>query len=130
MHIAPKTRERGRIENRDKIVAQIHYPNSTCSLSINTTVTAKGDSGASHHYFQTEDAHILKNVQDTIGPNVQQPDNSILRSQGSGQVPLTKKLTNVAQHALVLPNLNSASLLSLGQIYDNVCTVVLTITKN
>ena len=62
------TWNRGRVENRDNIVAQIHYPNSTCSLSINTTIIAKGDSGASHHYFRTKDAHILQNVQNTIGP--------------------------------------------------------------
>ena len=92
----------------------------------NTTVIAKGDSGASHHYFRTEDAHILQNILDTTGPTVQQPDNSILRSQGSGQVPFTKKLFNAAQHALILPNLNSASLLSLVQICDDGCTIVVT----
>ena len=107
--------KRGWVENRDKIVAQIHDPNSTCSPSINTTIIAKGDSGASHHYFQTDNAHILQNLQETIVPTVQQPDNSILRSQGSGKFPLTKKLSNAAQHALKIPYLNSASLLSLGK---------------
>ena len=122
--------KRGRVDNRDKIVAQIQYPNSTCSPSINTTVIAKGDSGASHHYLRTKDAHILQNVKDTIGPTVQQPDNSILLPQGSGQVPLTKKLSSAAQHALILPNLKSASLLLLGKICDDGCTVVLTENKN
>ena len=119
------TWKRGQVENRDNIVAKIHNPKSTCSPSIYTTIIAEGDSGASHHYFRTEDAHILQNVQDTIGPTIQQPDNSILWSQGSGQVPLTNKLSNAAQHALILPNLNSASLLSLGQIWNDGCTVVL-----
>ena len=73
--------------------------------------------------------HIYYKMYKTLGPTVQQPDNSILRSQGSVQVPLTNKLSNAAQHALILPNLNSASLLSLGQICDDGCTVVLTNKK-
>ena len=104
----------------------LHYLNSTCSPSINTTIISKGNSVASHHYFRTKEAHILQNVQNTIGPTVQQPDHSILQSQESVQVLLIKKFSIATQHVLILPNLNSASLLSLRQICDDGYTVVLT----
>ena len=57
---------------------------------------------------------------------MQQPDNSNLRSTGSGHLPLSTELTPKAQEAYVLPNLKSASLIALGQLCDDGCKVVLT----
>ena len=102
--------------------------NLTCSSPNRIrqkTIIAKGDSGASAHYIRPEDSAILNNYESLNGPIVQQPDNTNLRSTGSGQLPLSKKLTKKAQEAYVLPNLKSASLIALGQLCDDDCKVIL-----
>ena len=96
------------------------------SPSTTKNVTFKADSGASNHYIREKDAHILKNThRNTNGPVVYLPDNTTLQTQYSGNIPLA----NVSQqgtNAHVLPNLHSASLLSMGQLCDDGCTVFLT----
>ena len=86
---------------------------------------AKGDSGASTHYIQLEDAGVLQNKQKELGPLVHQPDNTGLWAEGSGQLPISTKLSKEAQRAYILPNLKSASLIALGKLCDDKCKVVL-----
>lgn len=59
------------------------------------------------------------------GPTVQQPDNTTLRSSGSGQLPISKKLSTDAKQAIILPNLKNLSLISLGQLCDDGCKIAL-----
>ena len=42
-----------------------------------------------------------------------------------GQLPLSKHLSTTACNAIVLPNLQSSSLISLGQLCDDNCVVTL-----
>ena len=58
-----------------------------------------------------------------------QPDNTALTSQGTGNVLLSNKLSKTARQALILKNLQSSSLVSMGQLCDDDCTVVLTKNK-
>ena len=53
------------------------------------------------------------------------PDLDKIKSSEQGEVPLAPTLTTRARTALVLPKLGSASLISLGQLCDDGCSVVL-----
>ena len=53
------------------------------------------------------------------------PDLDEIKSSEQGEVPLAPTLTTRARTALVLPKLGSASLISLGQLCDDGCSVVL-----
>ena len=88
-------------------------------------IIAKGDSGASAHYIQPEDADILQDHKTLMGPRVQQPDNTNLQATGSGTLPLSADLSRKAQKAYILWNLKSASLIALGQLCDDDCKIVL-----
>ena len=90
---------------------------------------AKGDSAASHHYWKTTDRHILQEYTSQKGPSVHQPDNSTLASTGAGYLPLHSSITNRGSHTMVLPQLHSSSLVSLGQLCDDNCLVLLSATK-
>ena len=95
------------------------------SPTMSPTVIAKGDSAASHHYWKQDDCHVLQDVTNLPGPSVHQPDSTALPSVGTGQLPLSSKISPAGKHALILPALKSASLISLGQLCDDGCTVVL-----
>ena len=56
---------------------------------------------------------------------VKQPYDIELPLGGSGKVPLSEHLSTTAQTALILPNLKSSSLISIGQLCDDGCKVVL-----
>ena len=86
---------------------------------------AKGDSAASHHYWKSEDQQILDNVTNAIGPSVQLPNNKSLQSTQQGEIPLSHALSTTGKHAMILPGLKSASLISLGQLCDDKCTLIL-----
>ena len=58
------------------------------------------------------------------------PDADTLDPSHQGVIPLNKHLSIAAQTATVLPNLKSSSLISLGQICDENCTIVLTKKKS
>ena len=72
---------------------------------------AKGDSIASHHYCRTKCVH---NMQDCAGPAVLLPNNQTISSTKQGQLNISKQLSSKAQTAMVLPGLQSASLISIG----------------
>ena len=90
-----------------------------------TSIIAKGDSAASNHYFALRDAAVLDEVrQDQVGTSVMLPDASSLTSVASAHLPLSKDLTPKATKTALFDNLQS-SLISLGQLCDDNCTVVL-----
>ena len=97
---------------------------SECSpQKITKHIVAKGDSGASNHCVRPQDSHILNDTIIEHGPAVQQPDNSTLKSSGSGQLPLSDQLSTNAKKAIALPNLKNSSLTPLGQLCDDGCNV-------
>ena len=92
-------------------------------------VFAKADSGASKHFFRQNDIHVLRNVtNDTQGPTVMLPDMSTIKATKKGTIPLMG-LSSKATTTHILPNLKSASLLSMGQLCDDGCKIELTKEK-
>ena len=91
-----------------------------------STIIAKGDSGATNHYWKQVDCQVLINIQHIPGPSVHQPNNTALASTGTGQLPLSTSLSPTGKQAMIIPALKSASLISLGQLCDNNCQIVLT----
>ena len=104
-----------------------YFCNTTCSSPTTNKqfIIAKGDSGASNHYFCSEDRNVLTNVTTTLGPDVHQPDNTVLKTQGTGLVPIDDTLSPEAKKAMILPELKSSSLISMGQLCDDDCLVIL-----
>ena len=99
------------------LVKQCLY-NTTCSSPNKNKkcIIAKGDNGASNHYFQSEDKAVPTSITTTIGPNVHQQDNTVLTTEGTGMIPIDDTLSLEAQKAMLLPRLKNASLISLGQL--------------
>ena len=109
--------------HRNKILSAAHpLLNPTSRKNI---VIAKGDSGASSHYLRNEDKTILSHVIKETGPPVTFPNNVLSTANQSGQFPFSDKLSASAKKAMILPELQSSSLVSLGQLCDDNCTVVL-----
>ena len=88
-------------------------------------VIAKGDSGETNHYWRKEGITCLQMIQRVIGPEVTLPDNSVIKFDQQGQLPISKKLLSEAQKATVLPNLKISSLVSVGQLCDDNCKLLL-----
>ena len=91
----------------------------------NTFIIAKGDSGASAHYWRDEDKAILQNTHPNTSISVTLPNAQPIPSTLSGTIPLNNLLSTKAKMATVLPNLHSSSLISLGQLCDDNCKVTL-----
>ena len=91
-------------------------------------VTAKGDSAASNHYWALRDTIALDDVSDeTTSVAVTLPDKSQISSVKRGKLPL-KGLSNTATETRIFNDLNH-SLISLGQLCDDDCKVILTKKK-
>ena len=84
----------------------------------------KGDSGATNHYLSPAAISVLKNVQRNTNITVSLPDNSVIHSTHTGNLPL-HHLSDVATQAHILPDLLNNSLLSLGQLADDGCLILL-----
>jgi len=96
------------------------------SLLDNNIVLAKGDSGATSHYIRIEDTDsCLDDIQPYEGSSVMLPDAGIITPTLKGQLRLSKELSERALRATALPALKSSLLISLGQLCDDDCTVVL-----
>ena len=88
-------------------------------------VIAKGDSAASGHYWQEKDVKVLSKIKDIIGPSVLLPNEDTVDVTSQGQLPLSPLFSSRAKKAIILPGLKSASLISIGQLCDDNCTVLL-----
>ena len=86
---------------------------------------AKGDSAASSHYWRPEDTIILDNIKKCKGPSVLLPNNELISSTKKGQLPLSNALSHNAQTAMILLKLASFLLISLGQLCDDNCAILL-----
>ena len=73
-----------------------------------------------------KDAHTLLDVQTTSnGATVQLPDSSSISATAVGRLPVPASLTALATNTHIFDDLNSASLISLGQLYDDDCIAIL-----
>ena len=106
---------------QSKIHLQTMSSNRNC---INETVIAKGDSGATKHYITNNDSTILKNITNNNTVKVNLPNGDMLSSVKQGHLPIPL-LSPIGKTAYVLKDLNT-SLISLGQLTDEGCTIVLT----
>jgi len=101
------------------------YNSSTVPLQHNKSfITVKADSGASKHYFRKSDIACLTKITPIPGPSVYLPDMTAIKITHKGTLPIN----NLSQHAKtvnILPELKSSSLLSLGQLCDDNCQVLL-----
>ena len=101
------------------------YPESLDCHKNNHFCIAKADTGASNHYWRKSDKHILKNIKNKTGPSVQLPNSEIIDSTAAGQLSLSPELSSNAQETMVLPKLTSSNLISLGQLCDDNCNIIL-----
>ena len=107
----------------NKLNNNLNLINSTVVPQTSTPhIVAKADSGTSKHYFRTEDTKCLDNVRKTNGPSVFLPNMEQIHTTHSGLLPF-KELSEEAQTTNILPKLQSASLVSLGQLCDDNCEV-------
>ena len=90
------------------------------------TIIAKGDSGATSHFIQSADQECLHNLKEQTGAPVTLPDKDIILPTHTGTLQLSSHLSNKAQQTTVLPGLKRSSLVSLGQLCDDDCKVMLT----
>ncbi len=78
-----------------------------------------------HHYWRNEDKNCLSNIKSNDSIPVLLPNASTITAEQQGTLPISQHLSKKAKETLILPNLKSASLISLGQLYDDGCKVEL-----
>ena len=66
----------------------------------------------------------LEGIKKFNGPSIQLPDNGMIEADRKGIIPLSDELSPEAKTAMILPNLRSASLISMGQLCDDGCDVL------
>ena len=93
---------------------------------VNNPITFKADSGASKHYLKINDMHVLTHMTDVAkSRQVTLPNNEKIEITKEGILPLNLKISAEGRKASVLPGLQNTSLLSLGQLCDDDCTIAL-----
>ena len=97
----------------------------THDIHNNISHIAKIDSGATQNYIKNSHQHLLQNTtQLTNGPIAMLPNQTTIRANSVGILPLHNSLSTKAQTAYSFPNLTNESLLSVGQICDDNCEVI------
>ena len=87
-------------------------------------IYCKLDSGATKSYIRKEDESILSNVvRDNTQRQIILPNNEKINIERKGLINATSKLGTIAREASIVPQLKSASLLSVGTLCDDNCTV-------
>lgn len=101
--------------------SNLNFPPTTLNYTI-----AKGDSGATNHYFAIKDANTLLQVTpDANGPMVTLPNKACIKATHQGHLPYTKYLSPQATKTSLFPNLHN-NLISIGQLCDDGCEVLFT----
>ena len=104
------------------------------NLSLNNSVVpqlsiiAKGDSGASRHCFSTHATKILTNIGPSPATSIILPNNQQIQAHATANIPIQNFSTN-ATKTYVLKELKNTNLISLCQLCDDGCYVLLTIKK-
>ena len=91
-------------------------------------IIAKGDSGASAHCFAYSSKNHLINVHHAAGPEIALPNQQKITTTATANIPL-KQFSNAATKTYLLKDLQKTNLISLGQLCDDNCYVVLTKKK-
>ena len=87
------------------------------------SIMDKTDTGSTVHYSTQYDPHALVDVQPTkMEPRVSLPDNSTMDPQQVCHLPLETPPAATETHAFVA--LQNASLISVGQLCDDVCKAI------
>ena len=90
------------------------------------TTIEKSVSGASINPWQYKYMSVLTNVKNIRdGPTVHLPNNETMRETRTGNIPLASSLSAHAKKAHIFDGFHSASIISLGQLYDNYCVDIL-----
>jgi len=103
--------------------------NQTICGKIEEVVYAKADSGASDHYIRKQDSDILSNLRPITSKPITIPNGSTIRATQSGMLPFAAELSEYARRAKILPELKSASLVSLGKLCDDGCDIHLNASR-
>ncbi len=104
--------------NYDIDTSVVHPPSTSSSIML------KGDSGATNHYLSPDAKLALNQLHRNSSIKVSLPDASILTSTHSGFLNIPQ-LSPAATAAHILPGLLNNSLLSLGQLADDNCLILL-----
>ena len=101
-----------------------HTPIRQLQKILQTHITAKADSGASTHCFKQADATILNNVhKNNNGPTLILPNLQTIKAKSQGTLPISLSRDSTTVHIFDDDDLRNASLISLGQLCDDDCTV-------
>ena len=90
----------------------------------NNAINLKAESGASKHFVKTVNKKILLDIQKAHSTTVVLPDETNLRTEQKGTLPISNLLSKEAQQGHVLHGLSNSSLLSIGQLCDNKCIAI------
>ena len=99
------------------------------NLSLNNsvvplnTIVAKGDSGATRHCFSTNTEHLLTNFGPT-NTSIILPNNEKISAYATAHLPI-KNFSKNATKTYLLKDLKNTNLISLGQLCDDGCYVLL-----
>ena len=104
-------------------VSSVNPPHHNKS-SVQHSIWATFDSGASSNYLRPKDIKVVKESTKAIGPTVTMPDSSTSTSTEYVHLPLSAQLSKTAQKAYVIPKLESSTLISVGQLCDDNCDVI------
>jgi hypothetical protein len=97
---------------------------SVASHNKNKAIFAKADSAASDHYFRDEDRHVLKDIHSITSGPIILPNQTTIKATSSGILPISSELTPEGRTAKILPDLRTASLISVGKLCDDGCKVI------
>ena len=126
---APTPRRRRRGRGREPVKDKINL-----NLSLNTSlipqnsIIAKGDSGASRHCFSTSSSKILTDIGPAPTTPIILPNNQEISAHATAHIPIPQFSKN-ATKTYLLQELKNTNLISLGQLCDDGCYVLLTQKK-
>ena len=94
---------------------------TTLSVVPPKLIVAKADSGATNHYFTQHDAKTLNNYV----PTIYLPNGDTITATHQGLLPCSDKLSHQAKITHVFDDLQTSSSISVGQLCDDKCKVLL-----
>ena len=82
------------------------------------------DTAATRHYITEDILPLCNNIKDTIGPYVKVADGRIMTPTKQASLPLSNAFSRNAKIAYSFSNLQSGSLISIGQLCDDDCVAI------
>ena len=105
-----------------KVITPEQFRDHTTS---NICCVAKGDTGASHHYWMHDNKTVLSHIKNSTKISVRLPNSEVITSSQEGILPLSPLLSDKAKTAIILPKLTSSNLISIGQLCNDGCNVIM-----